>query len=220
MGIPDMEGTAFITGSNGKIDKKTLEDATEKEMKMEKDLVIRDIAIVRIENHSDYNLEYLTSQTVAGESFGTLRNAFRGKEKWDNSCGVELDTIPPGCIGINRYDVHEAGDHGKNFLLFLTLGSVAAMDLHRVCGFFSVLVRILGKNHVVCCGFINGKTCNNKVGIQIRGEDGVLDGVGNIAGHGTNPTGSVDDVEALAGKYGHPGQFRKGTKDIEKVSEE
>ena len=30
------------------------------------------------------------------------------------------------------------------------------------------------------------------------GEDGVLDGQGNIAGHGTDPTGKVGDIAALA----------------------
>ena len=38
----------------------------------------------------------------------------------------------------------------------------------------------------------------DKAGIQIRGEDGVLDGQGNIAGHGTDPTGKVGDIAALA----------------------
>ena len=37
----------------------------------------------------------------------------------------------------------------------------------------------------------------NKAGIQIRGEDGVLDGNGNIAGHGVDPTGNVTDIEGL-----------------------
>ena len=37
----------------------------------------------------------------------------------------------------------------------------------------------------------------NKAGIQIRGEDGVLDGCGNIAGHGVDPTGNVNDIESL-----------------------
>ena len=37
----------------------------------------------------------------------------------------------------------------------------------------------------------------NKAGIQIRGEDGVLDGCGNIAGHGVDPTGNVTDIESL-----------------------
>ena len=38
----------------------------------------------------------------------------------------------------------------------------------------------------------------DKAGIQIRGEDGVLDGLGNVAGHGTDPTGKVGDIAALA----------------------
>ena len=37
----------------------------------------------------------------------------------------------------------------------------------------------------------------NKAGIQIRGEDGVLDGYGNISGHGVDPTGNVTDIQSL-----------------------
>ena len=39
----------------------------------------------------------------------------------------------------------------------------------------------------------------NKAGIQIRGEDGVLDGNGNVTGHGVDATGNVTDIKARDG---------------------
>ena len=46
----------------------------------------------------------------------------------------------------------------------------------------------------------------NKAGIQIRGEDGVLDGNGNVAGHGVDATGNVTDIKARDGNgYGLTG---------------
>ena len=59
------------------------------------------------------------------------------------------------------------------------------------------LFRTQGKNYIVCCGSTVGMNRCNKAGIQIRGEDGVLDGNGNIAGHGVDPTGNVTDIESL-----------------------
>ena len=58
--------------------------------------------------------------------------------------------------------------------------------------------RTPGKNHIICLGFTLGRNRCNKYGIQIRGEDGKLDERGNVAGHGTDPTGNVTDIDALA----------------------
>ena len=62
---------------------------------------------------------------------------------------------------------------------------------------FETSSRAQGKNYIVCCGSTVGMNRCNKAGIQIRGEDGVLDGCGNIAGHGVDPTGNVTDIESL-----------------------
>ena len=71
-------------------------------------------------------------------------------------------------------------------------------------GYVAVKLRVPGKNYVVCCGFNVGRNRCNAAGLQIRAEDGVLDGVGNITGHGVDPTGKVTEVGYLAKqvKYG------------------
>ena len=71
-------------------------------------------------------------------------------------------------------------------------------------GYVSVKLRVPGKNYVVCCGFNVGRNRCNAAGLQIRADDGVLDGVGNITGHGVDPTGKVTDIGELANqvKYG------------------
>ena len=58
-------------------------------------------------------------------------------------------------------------------------------------------MRTPGKDYIVCCGSTVGNNRCNKAGIQIRGEDGVLDGVGNVSGHGVDPTGVVKDINGL-----------------------
>ena len=70
--------------------------------------------------------------------------------------------------------------------------------------YVSVKVRCPGKNHIVALGFTQGRNRCDKAGIQIRGEDGVLDGQGNVAGHGTDPTGKVGDIAALAKAVSQP----------------
>ena len=79
-----------------------------------------------------------------------------------------------------------------------TFGIAQLVPQSYVNGFLSLQVPTPGKNHIVCLGFNLGRTRCNKYGIQIRGEDGILDGYGNIAGHGTDPTGNVTDIDALA----------------------
>ena len=62
---------------------------------------------------------------------------------------------------------------------------------------FSVRVATEGKNYVIPCGFLVGRNRCNKMGIQIRGQDGVTDDRGNIAGHGVDPTGVVKDIKSF-----------------------
>ena len=77
------------------------------------------------------------------------------------------------------------------------LGSVFSLGLSHIAeqsyvlAYISLKVRTPGKNHIVALGFSQGLNRCNKAGVQIRGEDGVLDGQGNITGHGTDPTGNV-----------------------------
>ena len=56
----------------------------------------------------------------------------------------------------------------------------------------------------------------------LRGEDGVLDGNGNITGHGVDPTGNVTDIRGLACAVSHSTagdgayrQFSEVTKSFE-----
>ena len=71
---------------------------------------------------------------------------------------------------------------------------------------FETSSRAQGKNYIVCCGSTVGMNRCNKAGIQIRGEDGVLDGNGNVAGHGVDATGNVTDIKAREGSgYGLTG---------------
>jgi hypothetical protein len=51
-------------------------------------------------------------------------------------------------------------------------------------GCFCFTVKTEGKNYVVCCGFSTSYSGTNSAGVEMRGEDGVLDGRGCIAGHG------------------------------------
>ena len=78
------------------------------------------------------------------------------------------------------------------------MGLSNIIDQSYVKGYISVKARIFGKNHIICLGYTLGRNRCNKYGIQIRGEDGMLDGRGNVAGHGTDPTGNVTDINALA----------------------
>ena len=74
----------------------------------------------------------------------------------------------------------------------------------QVEGYFSVKMRVPGKNYIVCCGFNVGRNRCNAAGLQIRAEDGVLDKEGNIAGHGVDATGKVTDIGDLANQVAHP----------------
>ena len=137
-------------------------------------------ATITIENHSSYGLEYVASGHV----------------------------LEPGSAGRNCWRVRDSEGVPKFLGNVLTLGMLGGViDITAVCGWFSVRVRCPGKDHIVCCGFRTTMLSSrpNGAGIQIRGEDGVLDGRGNIAGHGTTPTGAVTDAHALATMHLHHG---------------
>ena len=63
--------------------------------------------------------------------------------------------------------------------------------------YFNFYFTHLVVKHPVICECSQGRNRCNKAGLQIRAEDGVLDGNGNLAGHGTDPTGNVGDISAL-----------------------
>ena len=72
------------------------------------------------------------------------------------------------------------------------INSVTATS--HIEGYFSVRVPTPGKNYIIPCGFLVGRNRCNKIGLQIRGQDGALDEKGNVAGHGVDPTGRVTDI--------------------------
>ena len=186
-----MATSAFFKGVKEKdgVDEATLERARTERVKCR-----RPGANIQIENHSSYDLEYRESGTENGWSEDPIVKAFGETKKIH---GAEYNIIPPGSVGFNYWSCHGGG-------AFKFGGLFGLVDAFLVCGWFSVRVRSPGKNHVICCGFITGEgSTSNKAGIQIRGEDGVLDAKGNISGHGTDPTGAVGDGQALASMHSH-----------------
>ena len=158
-------------------------------------------SVVRVENHTRYNLEYVASGTKSGAESAPMVNVFGRSVKIN---GASYHVLPPGWSGRNCWQVRPVA------LLPKTTGEVLSLglfDTNVVCGWFSVRLRCPGKDHIVCCGFrtSNPSFRNNGAGIQIRGEDGVLDGKGSIPGHGTTPTGAVSDPHALATMHLHHG---------------
>ena len=164
---------------------------------------------VTIENHTSYNLEYVASGTQSGYVSAPMVKVF-GRSV--NINGASYHVLPPGWSGRNCWQVRPVA------LLPKTTGEVLSLglfDTNVVCGWFSVRLRCPGKDHIVCCGFrtSNPSFRNNGAGIQIRGEDGVLDGKGSIPGHGTTPTGAVSDPHALATMHLHHGVGEETTFD-------
>ena len=167
-------------------------------------------SVVRVENHTRYNLEYVASGTKSGAESAPMVNVFGQSVKIN---GASYHVLPPGWSGRNCWQVRPVA------LLPKTTGEVLSLglfDTNVVCGWFSVRLRCPGKDHIVCCGFRTTappNMRNNGAGIQIRGEDGVLDGKGNITGHGTTPTGAVSDAHALATMHLHHGVGEETTFD-------
>ena len=105
--------------------------------------------------------------------------------------------IPPNSTGLQIWRVNHGGNFGKWVGDIFSLGISAAQPMSHIEGCFSVRVPTEGKNYVIPCGFLVGRNRSNKIGIQIRGQDGVLDGMGNVSGHGVDPTGTVRKVVEL-----------------------
>ena len=106
--------------------------------------------------------------------------------------------IAPKTCSASIWCRHQGGSGGKFFANIVTLGIAHVVAQYDVVGYISVLVRTGQKNHIVCLGFALGRNRDSKCGVVIRGEDGILDGIGSIAGYGTTPTGRVTDIEELA----------------------
>jgi hypothetical protein len=155
---------------------------------------------VIIKNSSSYELEYVNSGYCSGYPVKPIVEMF---EKRDQAY-----VISPGKTGGLVWDRHGGGEFGKWIGNVFSLGIAQAGAQSYVEGYISVRARTTGKNHIVCLGFILGRNRCNKCGIQIRGEDGVLDDMGNVSGHGTDPTGNVTDIYALASTVPHT-EFRK-----------
>lgn len=106
----------------------------------------------------------------------------------------DLYILPPGAVGIQLWRLNHGGAFGKWVGNIFSLGISAAGAQSHVEGFFTVRVATPGKNYIIPCGILTGRNRCNKMGLQIRGQDGALDGKGNIAGHGVDPTGNVTDI--------------------------
>ena len=87
---------------------------------------------------------------------------------------------------------------GKWVADIFSFGIAAAVEQVHVNGYISLKVRTPGKNHIVALGFSQGRNRCDKAGVEIRGEDGILDGNGDVAGRGTDATGNVTDITQLS----------------------
>ena len=102
--------------------------------------------------------------------------------------------LPPNATGAQLWRNNHGGNTGKWIADIFTLGINAATATSHIEGYFTVKVATPGKNYIIPCGFLVGRNRCNKVGLQIRGQDGASDARGNIAGHGVDPTGRVTDI--------------------------
>lgn len=76
-------------------------------------------------------------------------------------------------------------------------------------GYISLSCKTPGRNYVIVLGFQRVQWGRNKAGIAIRGEDGKSDEFGNVNGHGTDPTGTVTDINQLCST-----EFTAASKDL------
>jgi len=143
-----------------------------------------------IENNSSYPLEYVNSGYNAGYPVEPVLNVF--EKSGDDR------VIPPNSAAALVWRLHCGGNFGKWVGDLFSLGIAASGEQTHISAYVSVKVPCPGKNHIVAMGFTQGRNRCDKAGIQIRGEDGTLDGQGNITGHGTDPTGNVSDIAKLA----------------------
>jgi hypothetical protein len=159
--------------------------------------MIAAISVVIIENKTSYNLEYVNSGYSTGWPVEDVKQSF-------TTTGEDGDVliVAPGSVATQLWRVHQGGHYGKMIGNIFSLGIAQTKDHSQVEGYFAVKIRAPGKNYVICCGFNVGRNRCNTAGVQIRGEDGVLDEQGNIAGHGVDPTGKVTDVGTLARQVG------------------
>ena len=148
-----------------------------------------------MENQSSFELEYVTSGSNTGYPVEDITKSFK-KSKTDDY----LYSLPPGSVGVQLWRVNHGGVFGKWVGDIASFGLSTIKSQSHVEGFFSVRVRTPGTNYIVPCGFLTGRNRCNKLGLQIRGQDGMLDGRGNVAGHGVDPTGNVTDVVEFCGQ--------------------
>lgn len=151
------------------------------------DLCICDGVI--IENQSQYTLEYVTCGFNTGYPVKDVKNSFK-----QNPRDPDSYLLPPGAVSAQCWRVNHGGNFGKWVGDVFSLGISASKAMSHVEGYVSMRAVTPGKTYIIPLGFLLGRNRCNKMGIQIRGQDGVLDGRGNIAGHGVDPTGVVTDV--------------------------
>jgi len=157
---------------------------------------------VVIENSSSYPLEYVNYGIVSGYSAKPVLDMFQ-----ENRSGAHV--ISTNRTATLKYWPRQGQLCGKVFANMYSLGLASIAEQCDVLAYISLRVRTPAKNHVVALGFSQGGNRCNKAGVQIRAEDGVLDDRGNIAGHGTDPTGNVTNIGELALSVPFAESFKK-----------
>jgi hypothetical protein len=118
-----------------------------------------------IVNNSKFDLHYVNFGQSSGQPFSEVLDAFGGPN----------NTIENNKVG----------------------GIFHTKKAHAACGsvgYVSLLIKSPGKRYIVILGWDTHYEGKNCAGIQIRAEDGVTDGAGNVTGHGVNPTGAMPDA--------------------------
>lgn len=142
-----------------------------------------------IVNKSSYPLEYVCSGYDSGYPIEPVLTMFNPRSPhviFPNDCGALL------------WSRHMGGNLGKWVSDFFTLGATTMIDQNHVCAYVSVKARTQGKDHIIAMGFTQGRNRCDKAGIQIRTEDGMLDGKKMVSANGVGPTGKVEDINTLA----------------------
>ena len=166
-----------------------------------------------VENQTEYDLEYVTNGHKVGWAYDDVKKGFVDR-------GNHVYVIPAKEVGTQLWRAHTGALLGKFLTNVITVGMAETCHTQS---YFSVRIRTPGKNYIVCCGSYVGFSRDNKAGIQIRGEDGVLDGNGNITGHGVDATGNVNKIGDLTCAVHHstraaPGDHEGGYHQFSEVT--
>lgn len=151
-----------------------------------------------IENQSQFTLEYITSGYNTGYPVNEVVKAFK-----QSPTDPDSYVLPPGSVSGQTWRMNHGGNFGKWVGDIFSLGISATKSMSHVEGYISFRVKTPGKNYIVPVGWLLGRNRCNKMGIQIRGQDGVTDGRGNVAGHGVDATGVVTEIVDFCAQVPH-----------------